>query len=111
MAVQKRGVRSPSSAKRESLRAHRTQAYHRQPRASAGLVQCEAVAAAQSLSPTAGCSFSATPRTSPMNIFANTAVTISFQAVRCEQQIDRGIAEPLVYLHGGTRIFPKIERR
>jgi FKBP-type peptidyl-prolyl cis-trans isomerase SlyD len=45
-----------------------------------------------------------------MNIFANTAVTISFKLFDAESHLIEESPEPLVYLHGGhSGIFPKIE--
>jgi FKBP-type peptidyl-prolyl cis-trans isomerase SlyD len=45
-----------------------------------------------------------------MNIFANTAVTISFKLFDANNQLIEESPEPLVYLHGGhSGIFPKIE--
>ena len=45
-----------------------------------------------------------------MNIFANTAVTISFKLFDANDQLIEESPEPLVYLHGGhSGIFPKIE--
>ena len=45
-----------------------------------------------------------------MNIFANTAVTISFKLYDANNQLIEQSPEPLVYLHGGhSGIFPKIE--
>lgn len=45
-----------------------------------------------------------------MNIFANTAVTISFKLFDAENRLIEESPEPLVYLHGGhSGIFPKIE--
>jgi FKBP-type peptidyl-prolyl cis-trans isomerase SlyD len=50
------------------------------------------------------------PRTSSMNIFANTAVTISFRLFDANNKLIEESPEPLVYLHGGhSGIFPKIE--
>jgi len=45
-----------------------------------------------------------------MNIFANTAVTISFRLFDANNKLLEESPEPLVYLHGGhSGIFPKIE--
>jgi FKBP-type peptidyl-prolyl cis-trans isomerase SlyD len=45
-----------------------------------------------------------------MNIFANTAVTISFKLFDATNKLIEESPEPLVYLHGGhSGIFPKIE--
>ena len=45
-----------------------------------------------------------------MNIFANTAVTISFKLFDANNKLIEESPEPLVYLHGGhSGIFPKIE--
>jgi FKBP-type peptidyl-prolyl cis-trans isomerase SlyD len=45
-----------------------------------------------------------------MNIFANTAVTISFKLYDADNNLVEESPEPLVYLHGGhSGIFPKIE--
>ncbi|HTQ01076.1 MAG TPA: peptidylprolyl isomerase [Casimicrobiaceae bacterium] len=45
-----------------------------------------------------------------MNIFANTAVTISFRLFDADSKLIEESPEPLVYLHGGhSGIFPKIE--
>ena len=45
-----------------------------------------------------------------MNIFSNTAVTISFKLFDAENKLIEESPEPLVYLHGGhSGIFPKIE--
>ncbi|MEO8509189.1 MAG: peptidylprolyl isomerase [Betaproteobacteria bacterium] len=45
-----------------------------------------------------------------MNIFANTAVTISFKLFDATNKQIEESPEPLVYLHGGhSGIFPKIE--
>lgn len=45
-----------------------------------------------------------------MNIFANTAVTISFKLFDANNKLLEESPEPLVYLHGGhSGIFPKIE--
>jgi FKBP-type peptidyl-prolyl cis-trans isomerase SlyD len=45
-----------------------------------------------------------------MNIFANTAVTISFKLFDADNKLIEESPEPLVYLHGGhSGIFPKIE--
>ena len=45
-----------------------------------------------------------------MNIFANTAVTISFKLYDANNKLLEESPEPLVYLHGGhSGIFPKIE--
>ena len=45
-----------------------------------------------------------------MNIFANTAVTISFKLYDADNKLLEESPEPLVYLHGGhSGIFPKIE--
>lgn len=45
-----------------------------------------------------------------MNIFANTAVTISFKLYDAQNKLLEESPEPLVYLHGGhSGIFPKIE--
>src|SRR4030095_7814953 len=45
-----------------------------------------------------------------MNIFANTAVTISFKLFDANNKLIEESPEPLVYLRGGhSGIFPKIE--
>ena len=45
-----------------------------------------------------------------MNIFTNTAVTISFKLFDANNKLIEESPEPLVYLHGGhSGIFPKIE--
>src|SRR4029450_9507473 len=45
-----------------------------------------------------------------MNVFANTAVTISFKLFDANNKLIEESPEPLVYLHGGhSGIFPKIE--
>ena len=45
-----------------------------------------------------------------MNVFANTAVTISFKLFDANNQLIEESAEPLTYLHGGhSGIFPKVE--
>ena len=45
-----------------------------------------------------------------MNIFANTAVTISFKLFDANNKLIEESPEPIVYLHGGhSGIFPKIE--
>ncbi len=50
------------------------------------------------------------PTGSFMNIFANTAVTISFKLFDAQNRLIEESPEPLVYLHGGhSGIFPKIE--
>jgi FKBP-type peptidyl-prolyl cis-trans isomerase SlyD len=49
-------------------------------------------------------------RALPMNIFANTAVTISFKLFDANNKLIEESPEPLVYLHGGhSGIFPKVE--
>jgi FKBP-type peptidyl-prolyl cis-trans isomerase SlyD len=46
----------------------------------------------------------------PMNVFANTAFTISFKLFDANNQLIEESPEPLVYLHGGhSGIFPKVE--
>jgi FKBP-type peptidyl-prolyl cis-trans isomerase SlyD len=45
-----------------------------------------------------------------MNIFANTAVTISFKLFDAENKLIEESPEPVQYLHGGhSGIFPKVE--
>jgi FKBP-type peptidyl-prolyl cis-trans isomerase SlyD len=44
-----------------------------------------------------------------MNIFANTAVTISFKLFDGDSKLIEESAEPVVYLHGHSGIFPKVE--
>lgn len=45
-----------------------------------------------------------------MNVFANTAVTISFKLFDAENRLIEESPEPLTYLHGGhSGIFPKVE--
>jgi len=45
-----------------------------------------------------------------MNIFANTAVTLSFKLFDAENKLIEESPEPVVYLHGGhSGIFPKVE--
>jgi len=45
-----------------------------------------------------------------MNIFANTAVTLSFKLYDADNKLLEESSEPIVYLHGGhSGIFPKIE--
>ena len=45
-----------------------------------------------------------------MNIFANTAVTISFKLFDAENKLIEESPEPVQYLHGGhSAIFPKVE--
>jgi FKBP-type peptidyl-prolyl cis-trans isomerase SlyD len=45
-----------------------------------------------------------------MNIFANTAVTISFKLYDADNRLVEESTEPIVYLHGGhAGIFPKVE--
>ena len=45
-----------------------------------------------------------------MNIFANTAVTLSFKLFDADNKLIEESSEPIVYLHGGhSGIFPKIE--
>jgi len=47
---------------------------------------------------------------SPMNVFANSVVTISFKLYDASNQLLEESPEPLSYLHGGhSGIFPKIE--
>lgn len=47
---------------------------------------------------------------SPMNVFSNTVVTISFQLFDANNQLIEQADEPITYLHGGhSGIFPKIE--
>jgi FKBP-type peptidyl-prolyl cis-trans isomerase SlyD len=50
-----------------------------------------------------------TPR-NLMNIFANTAVTISFKLYDAQNKLIEESPEPVQYLHGGhSGIFPKVE--
>jgi FKBP-type peptidyl-prolyl cis-trans isomerase SlyD len=45
-----------------------------------------------------------------MNIFANTAVTITFRLFDADNMLIEESPEPIVYLHGGhSGIFPKVE--
>ena len=44
-----------------------------------------------------------------MNIFANTAVTISFKLFDAENKLIEESPEPVQYLHGHSGIFPKVE--
>ncbi|MCC7040583.1 MAG: peptidylprolyl isomerase [Burkholderiales bacterium] len=45
-----------------------------------------------------------------MNIFANTAVTLSFELFDADNKLIEASSEPIVYLHGGhSGIFPKVE--
>jgi FKBP-type peptidyl-prolyl cis-trans isomerase SlyD len=45
-----------------------------------------------------------------MNVFANTAVTISFKLFDADNKLIEESPEPLTYLHGGhSGIFPKVE--
>ncbi|MCC6193698.1 MAG: peptidylprolyl isomerase [Burkholderiales bacterium] len=45
-----------------------------------------------------------------MNVFANTAVTISFKLFDADNRLIEESPEPLTYLHGGhSGIFPKVE--
>ncbi|MFO1325045.1 MAG: peptidylprolyl isomerase [Burkholderiales bacterium] len=45
-----------------------------------------------------------------MNIFANTAVTITFRLFDADNALIEESPEPIVYLHGGhSGIFPKVE--
>jgi FKBP-type peptidyl-prolyl cis-trans isomerase SlyD len=46
----------------------------------------------------------------PMNVFANTVVTISFKLFDSNNQLIEEADEPIAYLHGGhSGIFPKVE--
>ncbi len=45
-----------------------------------------------------------------MNIFANTAVTLSYKLFDADNKLIEVSPEPIVYLHGGhSGIFPKVE--
>src|SRR5204862_1458501 len=47
----------------------------------------------------------------PMNVFANTVVTITFKLFDAGSHLIEEAGEPIAYLHGGhSGIFPKIEK-